>query len=170
MKARQQHLSLRDDNPVVFMDISAGGGSKLLSGGVTQPKYLGRLHFELRKDLVPIASANFLALIDGVKGFSDDGIRFWYKGSTLHRVVRDAVIVGGDLNHSNGNCSRSIYTPTLFNDENFILLHTGPGVLSMCNRGPDTNGSLFQITLREIPEMNDRYVVFGYGTYKIPQV
>lgn len=163
MKARQQQLSLRDDNPVVFMEISASGGSKLLTGGVTEPKVLGKLYFELRKDLVPVASANFLALIDGVKGSSDDGVRFWYKGTTLHRVVRDTIIVGGDLDHSNGNCSRSIYsTPNgLFNDENFILRHTGPGVLSMCNRGPDTNGSLFQITLREIAEMNDRNVVFG---------
>lgn len=45
--------------------------------------------------------------------------------------------------------------------KNFILRHTGPGVVSMCNMGPDTNGSLFQVTFTQNPDMDERYVVFG---------
>ena len=66
----------------------------------------------------------------------------------------------GDLLDEGGNFSMSIYGG-LFKDENFILRHTGPGCLSMCNRGPDTNGSIFQVTFREIPFCDDRNVVFG---------
>ncbi len=60
-----------------------------------------------------------------------------------------------------GNVSRSIYNGGLFMDENFILRHTGAGCVSMANRGPDTNGSLFQITLSTQSQLDDRYVVFG---------
>ena len=49
----------------------------------------------------------------------------------------------------------------LFDDESFILRHTGPGCISYCNRGPNTNGSLFQITFAKIEDMDERYVVFG---------
>ena len=61
-----------------------------------------------------------------------------------------------------GHCSRSIYqSGGLFADENFILRHTGPGCLSMCNRGPDTNGSLFQVTFTAQELLDERCVVFG---------
>lgn len=66
----------------------------------------------------------------------------------------------GDLLDEGGNFSMSIYGG-LFQDENFILRHTGPGCLSMCNRGPNTNGSIFQVSFRELPLCDDRFVVFG---------
>ena len=70
------------------------------------------------------------------------------------------LILLGDLLDEGGNFSMSIYGG-LFKDENFILRHAGPGCLSMCNRGPDTNGSLFQVSFRELPLCDDRFVVFG---------
>ena len=63
---------------------------------------------------------------------------------------------------TNGDCSRSIFNKGgLFADENFIFRHVGAGCLSYCNRGPDTNGSLFQVTFRENSDLDDKHVVFG---------
>lgn len=161
MLKQNEGTSNRDDNSVVFIEISRGGGVRQLNGKVSQPGVVGVLYFELRSDLVPQACANFLSLIEGNRGIGEDGVSFKYKGTRIHRCVRDFLFQGGDLMNENGNCSKSIYHGGLFADENFILRHTGPGCLSMCNRGPDTNGSLFQVTFRENRDMDERYVVFG---------
>ena len=75
----------RGENPVVYMDIGAGGGTRLLTGKISEPQTLGRLHFELRFDIAPRACANFLALICGDKGVGSDGIPYRYKGTKIHR-------------------------------------------------------------------------------------
>lgn len=86
----------RDDNQVIFMDISVSGGAKIKTGGLTQPRLLGRLHFEMRYDLVPIACGNFLSLIAGDRGISlTDGIKYHYLGTKIHRVVKDGLFQGG---------------------------------------------------------------------------
>jgi cyclophilin family peptidyl-prolyl cis-trans isomerase len=151
----------REENPVVYLDITAGGGIKLLTGKISQPQLLGRMHFELRRDLVPIACSNFLALITGVRGIGDDGVPYRYKGTKIFRVTSDLTFVGGDLLDEKGECSKSAHNGGYFHDENFILRHVGPGCLSMSNLGPDTNGSIFQVTFRELREMDERYVVIG---------
>ena len=161
-KRSKQVIRTRESNPIVYMDIFCSGGIKLPSGEVTVSKPIGRLYFELRSDLVPVTCANFLSLISGSRGVGFDGIKYSYKGTKIHRICRDVLFEGGDLLGENGECSRSIYNNGgLFSDENYILRHCGPGVLSMCNQGPDTNGSLFQVIMTESPDMDGRYVVFG---------
>ena len=156
-------MTNRDENPVIFLEIEAAGGVKQLDGVVTLPRIIGRLYFELRRDICPVTCANFLMLVQGGLGFSlKDSVNYHYKGTKLHRVVKDKLFQGGDLMGRDGHCSRSSYKDgCLFKDENFTLRHTGPGCLSMCNRGPDTNGSLFQVTITAQPALDERCCVFG---------
>ncbi len=156
------YLESRDDNPVVFFEVTSSGGRHLSTGEYTKPQNLGRMYFELRKDLVPVACSNFFTLCSGSKGRADDGVRYHYKGIKIHRIVKDVLFQCGDLLDTNGDCSRSIYNNGgLFRDENFIFRHTGAGCLSYCNRGPDTNGSLFQVCFTANTDLDDKYVVFG---------
>lgn len=151
----------RTENPVVFLEFAAMGGRTLRSGEITAPSIIGKLYFELRRDLVPVACSNFLDLCSGVTNFGNDGINYHFKGTKIHRIVKNELFEGGDLLGMNGLCSRSIYDGRLFRDENYILRHAGPGCLSMASRGPDTNGSLFLVTFSRQQKLDEKCVVFG---------
>ncbi|KAF1736054.1 Peptidyl-prolyl cis-trans isomerase [Beauveria bassiana] len=127
-------------NPKVFFEVSANGGNVnahaqrqgLANQFLSFSESLGKIVMELRKDVVPKTAENFRALCTGEKGYG-------FKGSSFHR---------------------SIYGEK-FADENFQLKHTGPGILSMANAGPNTNGSQFFLCTATTGWLDGKHVVFG---------
>ncbi|KAI0978950.1 hypothetical protein GJ496_000850 [Pomphorhynchus laevis] len=103
---------------------------------------IGRMVFELYNDIAPLTCENFRLLCTSKYGFG-------YANSTFHRIVPNLMCQGGDITNHNGTGGRSIYG-NRFNDETFEVKHDRPGILSMVNNGPNTNGSQFFITTSEI--------------------
>ncbi|XP_075994260.1 NK-tumor recognition protein isoform X2 [Genypterus blacodes] len=125
---------------------------------------VGRIVFQLFSDVCPKTSKNFLCLCTGERGSGKiTGKKLCFKGSTFHRVVKNFMIQGGDFTEGNGRGGESIYGG-YFEDENFTLKHDKAFLLSMANRGKDTNGSQFFITTKMAPHLDGVHVVFGLVT------
>ncbi|KAJ8689293.1 Peptidyl-prolyl cis-trans isomerase-like 1 [Pleurotus ostreatus] len=137
---------MSSNRPVVFMDINIGETPA------------GRMKMELFSDIVPKTAENFRQLCTGE--FRVNSRPQGYKNATFHRVVPNFMCQGGDFMKGDGTGSFSIYGDK-FPDENFIEKHTGPGLLSMANSGPNTNGCQFFITTAKCDFLDGKHVVFG---------
>nr|AAS20994.1 cyclophilin [Hyacinthus orientalis] len=135
-------------NPKVFFDMSIGGAPA------------GRIVMELFADVTPNTAENFRALCTGEKEPGRSGKPLHYRGPPSTGVIPGFMCQGGDFTAGNGTGGESIYG-SKFEDQNFERKHTGPGILSMANAGPNTNGSQFFICTDETDWLDGKHVVFG---------
>ncbi len=110
----------------------------------------GKFTVELFEDKSPITAKNFIDLAN--KGF--------YNGQIFHRVIDNFMIQGGDP-QGNGTGGPGYSIPDEFHPS---LKHSGAGLLSMANRGPNTGGSQFFITLVPTPWLDNKHAIFGQVT------
>lgn len=115
--------------------------------------FVGRVVVELYIDDAPRTTLNFAELCRDKK----------YVNTPFHRVIKDFMVQGGDIVNQDGTGTYSVFggEGATFADEPFVHRHDRPGLLSMANSGPNTNGSQFFITTAPAPHLDGKHVVFG---------
>lgn len=136
-------------HPRVFLDISIGTRAG------------GRIVFELFNDTTPRTCENFRGLCTGEYGSGRNSKKdLSYDGCAFFRSVKGFMLQSGDFQFNNGDGGESIYGGG-FADEDFSRRHTQAGVLSMANKGRNSNTSQFFITLKSSPQLDNKHVAFG---------
>ncbi|KAL4783158.1 cyclophilin-like domain-containing protein [Aspergillus varians] len=182
LSLRSFHQSSAAMSSQVFLDVTyEPQGAK----GTTKT---GRIVFNLFDETVPRTANNFRLLTTGQTKGEDNEHGYSYKGSPFHRIIPNFMIQGGDFTRGNvstrpiyygrlylytlhyinrgnfitqGTGGKCVYPTGKFPDENFKIKHTKPGLLSMANAGPHTNGSQFFITTAVTSWLDGKHVVFG---------
>jgi peptidyl-prolyl cis-trans isomerase B (cyclophilin B) len=132
----------------VFLGFASLASAAPLTATIKTNK--GNIELTLEADKTPVTVANFVNLAQ--KGF--------YNGVTFHRVIPNFMIQGGDPTGTGAG------GPGYRFEDEFdpSLKHSGPGILSMANAGPGTNGSQFFITHVATPWLDGKHSVFGHVT------
>ena len=148
---------------LAVMSANASAKSKAVTHEMTfnvtvDGKKAGDIQMELWGETAPATVLNFVAMCE--KDVTLAGKKHPFKDVAFHRVIPSFMMQGGDFTNGNGTGGRSIYG-SKFSDENFELKHTEPGLLSMANAGPNTNGSQFFITYEKTPWLDGKHVVYG---------
>lgn len=141
MAIRVEHLKLAT---------TTNNALDIKEGNVLLQTSMGNIECELYWKHAPITCRNFRTLAQ--KGY--------YNNTVFHRIVKNFVIQGGDPTGT-GRGGQSIYGATFDDEINPLLRHTGAGILSMANSGPNTNGSQFFITLAPLPHLDGKHTIFG---------